>query len=24
VSPVPYANQARTSYAEGWRTQATV
>jgi vanillate/3-O-methylgallate O-demethylase len=24
VSPVPYAKQARTSYAEGWRTQATV
>jgi vanillate/3-O-methylgallate O-demethylase len=23
VSPVPYAKQARTSYAEGWRTQAT-
>ena len=24
VSPVPYAKQARTSYAEGWRTKATV
>jgi vanillate/3-O-methylgallate O-demethylase len=24
VSPAPYAKQARTSYAEGWRTQATV
>ena len=24
VSPVPYAKQARSSYAEGWRTQATV
>jgi vanillate/3-O-methylgallate O-demethylase len=24
VSPVPYAKQARTTYAEGWRTQATV
>jgi len=23
VSPVPYAKQARTSYAEGWRTKAT-
>ncbi|HSA89973.1 MAG TPA: hypothetical protein VLF42_08770 [Burkholderiales bacterium] len=23
VSPVPYAKQARTTYAEGWRTQAT-
>jgi vanillate/3-O-methylgallate O-demethylase len=23
VSPVPYARQARTSYAEGWRTKAT-
>jgi vanillate/3-O-methylgallate O-demethylase len=22
ASPVPYAKQARTSYAEGWRTQA--
>ena len=22
VSPVPYAKQARTSYAEGWRTKA--
>jgi len=24
VSPAPYAKQARTSYAEGWRTKATV
>jgi vanillate/3-O-methylgallate O-demethylase len=24
VSPVPYAKQARTSYAEGWRTKTTV
>jgi vanillate/3-O-methylgallate O-demethylase len=24
VSPVPYAKQARTSYAEGWRTKAAV
>jgi vanillate/3-O-methylgallate O-demethylase len=24
ASPVPYAKQARTSYAEGWRTKATV
>jgi vanillate/3-O-methylgallate O-demethylase len=24
VSPVPYAKQARTTYAEGWRTQAAV
>jgi vanillate/3-O-methylgallate O-demethylase len=24
VSPVPYAKQARTTYAEGWRTKATV
>jgi vanillate/3-O-methylgallate O-demethylase len=24
VGPVPYAKQARTSYAEGWRTKATV
>ena len=24
VSPVPYDKQARTSYAEGWRTKATV
>jgi vanillate/3-O-methylgallate O-demethylase len=24
VSPVPYAKQARTGYAEGWRTKATV
>ena len=24
VSPVPYGKQARTSYAEGWRTKATV
>jgi vanillate/3-O-methylgallate O-demethylase len=24
VSPVPYAKQARASYAEGWRTKATV
>jgi vanillate/3-O-methylgallate O-demethylase len=23
VSPVPYAKQARTSYAEGWRTKVT-
>jgi vanillate/3-O-methylgallate O-demethylase len=23
VSPAPYARQARTSYAEGWRTKAT-
>jgi vanillate/3-O-methylgallate O-demethylase len=23
VSPAPYAKQARTSYAEGWRTKAT-
>jgi vanillate/3-O-methylgallate O-demethylase len=24
VSPVPYSKQARTSYAEGWRSKATV
>jgi glycine cleavage system aminomethyltransferase T len=24
VSPVPYSEMARTSYAEGWRTKATV
>src|SRR5687767_12219141 len=24
VSPAPYSKQARTSYAEGWRTKATV
>ena len=24
VNPIPYAKQARTSYAEGWRTKATV
>jgi len=24
ISPAPYAKQARTSYAEGWRTKATV
>jgi vanillate/3-O-methylgallate O-demethylase len=24
VSPAPYAKQARTSYAEGWRTKAAV
>jgi vanillate/3-O-methylgallate O-demethylase len=24
VSPVPYSEMARTSYAEGWRTRATV
>jgi len=24
VSPAPYAKQARTSYAQGWRTKATV
>ena len=23
VSPAPYAKQARTSYAEGWRSKAT-
>jgi hypothetical protein len=23
VSPAPYAKQARTSYAEGWRTKVT-
>jgi vanillate/3-O-methylgallate O-demethylase len=23
VSPVPYAKQARTAYAEGWRTKVT-
>ena len=24
VSPCPYSEVARTSYAEGWRTEATV
>ena len=24
VSPVPYSEVARTTYAEGWRTEATV